>query len=913
MKSSPSTDPIESAAWDERLAAAREAPVPWDPMVAFLGDGPDRAERVRRWVVEARHRARLLHEAGAGGAEVVRLWTHWVDHAVVGLFRGALRDHGEDLERVSLLALGGYGREELSPHSDLDLLVLQGPGAVLTSLVEKILYPLWDAGLDVQCVARTPEENLCIAREDSRSRTSLLEARFLEGARGLAAGYEHLVLEQEIFGRGVRPFVEGKLAEMEARHERYGSTVYLLEPNVKEGPGGLRDIHTAFWVAKVRFKARSIHELLERGAVPPGELAALQEAREFLLRVRNHLHFLAGRREDRLTYEFQDEAAPFFGYPDDGAIPGVELFLQAYYECANRVTHFTGAVLRRATAGLIPQPRSRSIGAREVVPGVRVHRGEIYLSSAGVEKRPLAMLEAFEVAQTHDVDLSPEALEVIRENLHRVDDRFRRDPSAVNLFLKILRHPRRVATTLLRMHDVRFLDRFIPEFSRIFCRVQRELNHSFPVDVHSLFAVQELRRIARGEYGEEFPLLTSLSRELERPDILYLAALLHDVGKGEGGGAHAERGAEIALAVGERMGLDPGDREDLVFLVDKHLLLSHTAQGRDLHDEDLIRNFAQEVGGAERLRMLYLLTVADIRAVGPGAWTAWKDLLFRELYEKALRVLESDGGMDRKLARERVEAVRDRLRRLLAQEATAEVEEFLSGVEHPQYLLANPLDALARHFAAFRERGDEPVISFRPVAAQGYTEVLLVARDRPGLFARIAGLLAAHRINVLSAVLNTREDGWVVDCLHVSGPAGEVLEESRRDRWTRDVEDVLAGRKTLEQALGERLRPRRGLPRRRPAVPTRIRVDQEASKRFTVVDLQTADRVGLLYDVARTLAGQGLNLRLAKIATTLEQVSDSFYVETAEGGKLLDPARVAALEQALEAVVSSGGQEVRAE
>ncbi len=911
MKPGPATDPVEAAAWDERLAAAREAEAPWEPMVAFLGDDADRAQRVRRWVVEARHRARLLHEAGAGGGEVVRVWTRWMDHAVVGLFRAALREHGDDLGRVSLLALGGYGREELSPQSDLDILVLQGHGADLTSLVEKILYPLWDAGLDVQCVARTPEENLRVAREDSRSRTSLLEGRFLEGTRGLFAGYERLVLEQEIFGRGVRPFVEGKLAEMEARHERFGSTVYLLEPNVKEGPGGLRDIHTALWVAKVRFKARSPDELLQRGAVPPGELAALQEAREFLLRVRNHLHFLAGRREDRLTYEFQDEAAPFFGYPDDGTIPGVERFLQAYYECANRVTHFAGAVIRRATAGLVPRPQAA--GAREVVPGVRVRRGEVYLSPPAVEKRPLAMLEAFEVAQTHGVDLSPEALEVIRANLHRVDDRFRRDPHAVELFLKILRHPRRVATTLLRMHDVRFLDRFIPEFSRIFCRVQRELNHCFPVDVHSLFAVQELRRIARGEYAEEFPLLTRLSGELERPDILYLAALLHDVGKGEGGGAHAERGGEIALAVGERMGLTPRDREDLVFLVEKHLVLSRTAQGRDLHDEDLIRAFAQEVGEAERLKMIYLLTVADIRAVGPGAWTAWKDLLFRELYEKALRALESREGTDRKRARERVEAVRERLRRLLAAEPPAEVEAFLSGVEHPQYLLANPLDALARHFAAFKGRGKTPVISFRPVTAQGYTEVLVVARDRPGLFAEIAGLLAAHRINVLSAVLNTREDGWVVDCLHVSGPAGDDLEEQRREGWRRDVEDVLAGRKTLGQALGDRLRPRGGLPRRRPAVPTRIRVDQEASQRFTVVDLQTADRVGLLYDVARTLAAQGLNLRLAKIATTLEQVLDSFYVETAEGEKLLEPSRVAALEQALEAVVNSGGQEVREE
>ncbi|MBI5442026.1 MAG: [protein-PII] uridylyltransferase [Deltaproteobacteria bacterium] len=873
---------------------------------AALRPQKSRSAVLRAYVDEGRKELRSSHASGASGVQVVREWTEWVERAVVSLFGALLEEEGFRSDAVGIFALGGFGRRELSPYSDVDLLIAPEDVRELSALAEALLYPLWDAGLEVHCVARTVEENREVARDDLRSKTSLLEARLLYGSQRLADRFEREVLWGEIFGRGVRAFVQAKLEEMEARSRRYGDTVYLLEPNVKESPGYLRDAQTAVWVAKVRFKVRSRDELLRKGVLPEGELAAIAGATEFFLRIRNHLHFAAGRCDDRLSFEAQEELAPFLGYRDEGGLSGGERFLQDVYSTANRVSHFTRLTVRRAAAGLLPRSEAERHAPRTLAPGMVLRQGEIHLSADAVEKTPLLLLEVFEAAQVQDADLSPEALEVVRENLPRIDDRFRRDPRAVQAFFRILSYPRRVATTLMRMHDVHLLNRFIPEFERIYCRMQRDLYHAYPVDVHSLFAVQELRRLARGELAEEFPLPTEVMTGLSRPEILYLAALLHDVGKGEGS-EHERRGAEIALAVGERMGLSPEDRERLVFLVANHLLLSHTAERRDLHDEELIFSFARKVGSAEALGMLYLLTFADIRAVGPGAWTSWKDLLLRELYLKAREALE-EGTFEAELGEERVQSVRERLRQLAVEVPPEEVERFLQDVESPQYLLANPVEALLRHVAVFARRGERPVAEVRPVPAEGYAEVLVVTRDRPGLFSDIAGLMAAHRLNILSAVLNTRGDGWALDVVHVCGPAGELIfDEAVWRDWRRDLDAVLTGQSTLEAAVGSRLRRRGVLDRPRPKAAVRVRIDNEASRRFTVVDITAADRLGLLYDVARTFAEQGLTIRLAKIATNIDRVSDSFYVEDVGSGKITDRGRIEALQASLSRVLKGEG------
>lgn len=856
---------------------------------ALPADPGERARAVARWAEAAREELRALHRRGAGGVELVRRWTRAVDGLVIALFRAA----GARPDAVCLVALGGYGRAELSPASDLDLLILHRAGDDPKAVAEALCYPLWDAGFEVQAVTRTVEENLAVARADLRSRTSLLEARRLWGAEDLWAELEDRVIAGEILSGDRAGFVEAKWAELEARHARYGDTVYLLEPQVKEGPGGLRDIHTAEWVVRVAAGTRDLDEACRRLGVPSGEREGLEACREFLLRVRNQLHLAAGRRDDRLGFERQDEAAGVLGFEDGAGVPGVERFLQAYHATARRVMHLTRTVIRRARAD--GAARGGTEPWRE--PGVGFRDGEVVVDPGEVVRRPIVLLAAFEAAQETDRELSPQALEAVRENLHRVDDRFRRDPEAVARFLGILRAPRRVATTLMTMHEVGFLDRFIPEFARIHGRCQRDLYHVYPVDVHSLFAVRELRRLARGEYEGAFPVLTERIRRVRHPEVLYLAALLHDVGKGSGGG-HAERGAEAAVAVADRMGFDPEQREYLVFLVRRHLLMARTAQARDLDDPDVIAAFAREVGDLESLDLLYLLTFADIRAVGPGAWTPWKGVLLDTLYLRTRVFLETGGEAGpRRDDPARAAAVSDRLREAAAGRVPPdEVEAFLAGVETVRYLLANPLETLLAHLEAFAGRHDDPVVRFREVPEEGHAEAVLVTRDRPGLFARVAGVLAAHRLNILSAVLNSRTDGWVVDVFRLER-AGDGP-----DRWPRcetALRAVLRGEEEFG-AIEERLR-RRGLRRPLPEVPPEVRVENEASRRYTVVELKAADRLGLLYDVARTLADEGCTIRIAKITTSLRRAVDAFYVEDANvGGKILDPDRVERLRKALE-------------
>ncbi len=847
-----------------------------------------RGPAVAQWAARAREAFRRAHAAGIGGREGVALWTGWIDHLVGALFE-AVRGGRAGL---CLVALGGYGRAELSPGSDLDLLLLHRGDPDLAEVAEALCYPLWDAGFDVQAVTRTPEENLRAARTDLRSRTSLLEARRIAGCPGLWAEFEKHVIAGEILGQDRDWFVEAKVREMEARHGRYGDTVYLLEPQVKEGPGGLRDIHTAQWVLKVAAGTRDPEEACRRTGVPRAELKGLEACLDFLLRVRNQLHLASGRRDDRLSFEQQDEAAVALGFGDAGGITGVERFLQAYHATANRVSHLARTVIRRVRGR--PEAGTRKPW-RE--PGVWLRDGEVWLDRDEVGRRPLALLAAFEAAQETDRELSPTALEVVRESLDRVDDRFRRDPGAVERFLRILRFPRRVATTLMAMHEVGFLDRFIPEFARIHGRAQRDLYHVYPVDVHSLFAVRELRRMARGEYATEFPLLTELVSGVRHPEVLYLAALLHDVGKG-GGGGHAARGAEAAVAVADRMGFDPEQREYLVFLVREHLAMARTAQSRDLDDPDVVAEFCRRVGDQESLDLLYLLTVADIRAVGPGAWTPWKGFLLQTLYQRAREALASgsDAGPRRDDPR-RAEAVADRVRAEAAGRfPPAEVEAFLAGVETVRYLLANPLEALLRHLDAFAARGPRPVVRFREVPDEGFAEVLLVTRDRPGLFAQVAGVLASQRFNILSAILNSRTDGWILDVFHLTPVRPEP---GRWEACQRLLEAVLGG--TQEFApVAERLQRRGGLRRPLPTVTPEVAVVNGASRRYTVVEIRAADRLGLLYDVARTLAEEGCTIRIAKITTSLNRAVDAFYVEDAKGGgKIAEPERMERLRQAL--------------
>ena len=884
-----------------------KTPLPDKGLVEYFRDPEKRSARVREVATAMRARVRELNEVSSKGRRVTALLTAITDQIVASLFT-ALVDGGPlEKEPICLLAMGGYGRRELSPYSDLDLLLLHGEKVNLGAFSEDFLYPLWDAGFDVQSVTRTVKENISVSREDIRSRSSLLEARLIFGDKDLSADFFRRVVEGDIFGKGVKRFLRAKLDEMDARHSRFGDTLYITQPNLKDGQGGLRDIQMAFWAAKLRLKVSTVDEMFGSGElIPPEEIRALEESRDFLIRVRNFLHFSSGRREDRLGEESQEDAARFFGYEDSKRQSAAAKFMMDFYRHTSRVKHFADVVIRRSCHGIINLRPGKPSGERRLGYGITFKGGELLLSPEMVKENPYCLIKVFEEAQSLDAPLAPQALEVVRANRGLIDERFRRDNRVVESFLKILKHPRRVATTLLWMHDVRFLDALIPEFAPLFCRVTHELNHIYTVDVHSLFTVTYLRRLARGEYRNSFPLVTSVMEKVKRHDILYLAALLHDVGK-DGSGNHPEHGAQIALGVGGRMGLAGEELEVLVFLVRNHLLISSTAQGRDLADDELIGRVSEFIGSEEMLDLLFLLTFADISAVGEGVLNDWKMSLIAELYHKVrgniLRESVKPPSIDK-----RAGMVKERLASIAVDEGLGDfVDEFITGVDHPRYLLTYPATDLMEHLALFARKDSAPLMQVRRVEGENHSIAMILSKDHPGLFAEIAGVTAASGVNIISANLTTRRDGWALDILHVTGPGGERLEDERKvARWRKNLLSYLGDEREDEIVPNRQMDKiyRGKKPHRIP--PPKIRFDNEASTRFTVVDIEARDRLGLLYDISRGFSSAGLTIRLARIATTLVRADDSFYVERVTGGKVTQIGEIAFVRQILQKYIKEG-------
>ena len=520
------------------------------------------------------------------------------------------------------MAIGGYGRSELNPYSDIDVLFLypSNMNSYLKSLTEGILYHLWGLGLTVGFSTRNTADCVKIAKSDLTARTALMDTRLIAGDEALYVEMEEVVLK-DVIGKGVDDFIRDKVKEGEERHAKYGSSVYILEPNIKEGEGGLRDIHTALWVSKARFKAGTFRQLMKKGVINPKELKFFERSTEFLFRVRNELHYLSGRKNDQMMFDYQEKIAAFMGFRDTGQHLAVEGFMRGYYIYARNVSQFSRMLIKRASAG--PGIGGRLLHKmiqREIGEGFKVFHNSITVTSPSLfEKTPFLLMKAFELSQRHALPLNDFTEELIRKGLRLADDSFRRSNEVNASFLAVLKGKRDVYETLATMHDLRLLGKLIPEFGKTFCRVQHDIYHVYTLDAHSLFTVMELRRLMEGKYEKEFPFLTNLAREIDNQHVLVLAGLFHDIGKG-GGRDHSDAGAEMVKEIALRMGLPEPDAAVLEFLVKKHLLMAHISQRRDISDERLILDFCREVGDPEKLKMLYLLTFADIRAVGPDVW-----------------------------------------------------------------------------------------------------------------------------------------------------------------------------------------------------------------------------------------------------------------------------------------------------
>ena len=857
------------------------------------GERPGQATRV--WLEAVREELARRHFAGTSGIEIVREYTGCVDRMVRALFRYADRQHSRRFsrlnQRLAVIARGGYGRGELNPQSDIDLLFLHDykPGPYVEVVTEIILHALWDAGLTVGQVVRNVRECVRAVNDDLKEKTAILDTRFLAGEEKLWAALVQGLID-EVLNRNQQKFFQVKLQESRDRHRHYGDSIYLLEPQIKEGEGGLRDLHTALWLAKVKYKVHSLPELVHRAIISEAELEEVVRAQDFLYRVRNSLHFLSRRHHDQLTFEFQEQIAPLLGFTADDSGSASSALMSAYYAQAAAIHRFSEGLIARVTEDPAAGRFMRRTGGRQIRPGVLIQGHLLAIAEKDFfAHAPINLITIFADCQAHGVELSGSAYQQVRDSLGLIDDAFRCDPRTGMALMGILSGRQRVAETLEAMHRAGVLGAVIPEFGNLYARVLHDLYHIYTVDRHSLAAVRELERLRAGEFKDSNPLLTEVAREVTALPFIFLALVLHDIGKGHGHDHH-ERGALLTAEVSRRLGLDGEETDLVVFLVRNHLMMSQVAQKGDVDDLRTVEEFARAVGSIDRLKALYLMTFADMRAVAPNVYNNWRDMLLSDLYMRALKILEQDDreAVDptRRLALVKT-AVRERIGALGA--TPGELEAFLE-LMPDRYFLTVPEDDIPTHFELMRVLDERNLVCrHRHFPDLEFSEFIVATRDQPGLFSRIAGVLTANNLNILSARITTRSDGLALDVFRVSHSAGGLaMEEERWLRVERDLEAVQAGQRDIESMVAEAQRSRVAGRRFVRRVATEITVDNRSSEQYTVVDVFTQDRVGLLFAITHTLFKLGMVIHLARISTNADQALDVFYISDVSGGKIVE-------------------------
>ncbi|MBF0286087.1 MAG: [protein-PII] uridylyltransferase, partial [Magnetococcales bacterium] len=707
------------------------------------------------------------------------------------------------------------------------------------------------------------------------------ESRFLAGDRRLFFTYRTTLFE-EVLLQDTAGFQRAKLLEQRKRHERFGNSLFYLEPNLKENPGGLRDIHNFMWIAKYRYGVLRMRELIPLGLLTPEEYRSFSRCREYLWRVRNALHFRAGRREDRLTFQYQMEIAAEFGYKDRPGMRGVEQFMRRYYQVAAQVGNLSNIFLRLYEEEFRKKPKKRP---RELADAFVLLDDKVAVASPeAFVQNPLRLIRLFELSHRLDTQIHPETTRQVCRHLNLVNRELRTNPEACRLFLKIMDGREATVWTLRRMNDTGVLGRFIPEFGRIQGQSQHDLFHVYTVDEHTLLAVESLHKIQAGALSEELPLSTMIVQRVRKLTVLYLAVLFHDIAKGRGDD-HSVKGAVITRQIGRRLGLSEGDAELAAWLVENHLVMSRVAFRLDINDPQTVSQFARRVGDQQRLDMLLLLTVADIRAVGPGVWNQWKASLLRRLHQSATEALNR--GLFQPLEADRLaRGKREAAAKLLAGEApAAEIHRYLERFSSDYFLSLDP-EIIVDHYRALRHELDEPLATaFFTSPVSDTTDLLVYTQDHPGLIARISGALAGDNVNILSANVNTTKDGMALDIFTIQDARGGPIDgEARKERLRTALMKVLLGQVRAADVLAK-LDPRQ---RKRETfhVPPSVLVDNDFSDAHTVLEVSAMDRVGLLYTITRELKRQGIQIRSAKISTYGERAVDVFYVKDLFGLKL---------------------------
>ena len=858
---------------------------------------------------------RRFEEERASGAEVVQANAYLMDELVRAIHDFALAHvypaaNPTKGERLALAATGGYGRGELAPHSDIDLMFLlpykQTPHG--EQIVEYILYTLWDLGLKVGHATRSVDDCVRLARADMTIRTSLLEARALEGNAALFRTFQRRFAAEVVASTGPQ-FVGAKLAERDQRHERMGDSRYVLEPNVKEGKGGLRDLQTLFWIAKYLYQVDAVGELVERGVLTQADARRFAKAQNFLWTVRCHLHYLAGRPEERLAFDVQTTIGRRMGYADRAGARGVERFMKHYFLVAKAV----GDLTRILCAVLEEQHKKRRLFRlpslslpKRCADGFRMDGGRLTVDGPGTfADDPVRLLRLFHEAQRLHADIHPAALRAVTQSLGLMTPEVRNDALANRLFLEMLTSRNDPETALKRLNEAGVFGRFIPDFGRVVAQMQYDMYHVYTVDEHTIRAIGVLSRIESGAIADD--MAGAVGDEPSRR-VLYVALLLHDIGKGRGGG-HSEIGAGVARQLCPRLGFDAEDAERVAWLVENHLLMSRIAFQRDVDDPRTVADFVARVQSPQRLRLLATLTAADIRAVGPGVWNGWKAGLLAELYYRAFEAMT--GALPAARRGARVDAAKAAARERLADWPEAEVEAYI-GRGYPAYWLSFDTDAHVRHAHLVRRAERDGLrlhIETRVEAARDATEVLIYTPDHAGLFAAIAGAMALAGASIVEARVATLANGMALDAVWVQDPRGGAFASpDRLHKLGRRLEDALSGRLHPGREL-ERLR-RRSRPGRAGVftVQPRVLIDNAASANHTVIEVNGRDRPGFLHDVNAALTALGLQIVSARISTYGERVVDVFYVKDVFGLKVEHAERLEAIRRRLLAAIDDAGE-----
>jgi [protein-PII] uridylyltransferase len=887
--------------------------------------GPDAAWIASRMEL-ARDAARRGLTYGTSGLVIVNALTAAVEAAIreVLLYHFSQAGIGPS-SGMAVLATGSFGRRELAPYSDLDLLFLcaKNPDSKVEALARSILLPLWDAKVDAGHAVRSVADGLGLPDKDLAAATALLDARFLVGDEHLAADF---LARYEGRVAGTRPdsLVSRLREEQTGRHSRFGDTIFMLEPDLKNGQGGIRDLCVGRWAAQSRFHTSSPSRLVELGEMSARQAEALEAAIDFILKLRLALQLTAGRRQDQLRFDLQERIAPIF-HPDGGlsddaedrpaVTPAVEALMHGFQTHARTIAHATERLMQRVCA----EPNDRS-ATRPVLlavgsagdPSFVQRRGKLEVKDSFIfAEHPAEMIRIFCVSTKLDCEVGLATQDMISEQAASRGQALRDDPEAAGYFLDVLTDVGDAATPsrLEQMNNLGLISALLPEWGPVSGRVQHDIYHVYTVDQHSLYAVATLKAIARGELRKDYPEVCDAYPEVVGIQTLFLGLLRHDVGKPLGSN-HAEKGAVMAERIATRLGMAKEDVDLVEFLVRAHLEMGHNSQRRDLQDPSLLDFFARTCNGnEERLRQLFILTYCDLTSTGPKTMTRWKYELLYELYDRTLKYMHRGPDL---LAAERAELVEERQQQaaaLLKEDShSASAVVAFTGLPD-RYFAEQEAEKIAAHVRLMRGRNAPCAIDVTHSERGTFSELVLAADDVPGLLAKVAGVLHANRIDILDAAIYSREpvfplrkQGEALDVFRIrKEPDGAVTDERRIEAIRRDLEAVLSGRVTVESLVGKRPPPSLLYQRAKPKVPaTKVNVDNDSSRTFTVVEVFTEDKPGVLYTITHTLAAQGLDIHRSRVGVAADRVADIFYVrDTASGEKVEDDQRIEAISAAL--------------